>query len=97
MTGVDTSPDLLARFERDLAAEPAGVRGQVRVEHRLIEDYAERGRVSPFPAVQCHGVLMYSADPASVLSAIARMTAPGGLVSLLVRNGDALAIARRRS
>jgi hypothetical protein len=27
-----------------------------------------------------------------VLSAIARMTAPGGLVSLLVRNGDALAM-----
>ena len=40
----------------------------------------------------CHGVLMYSPDPDPVLSAIARMTAPGGLVSLLVRNGDALAI-----
>ena len=35
---------------------------------------------------------MYSADPDPVLSAIARMTAPGGLVSLLVRNGDALAM-----
>jgi len=42
--------------------------------------------------VLCHGVLMYSADPAPVLSSIARMTAPGGLVSLLVRNGDALAM-----
>ena len=92
VTGVDTSAGLLARFERDLAAEPAGVRGRVRVEHGLIEDYAERGWVSPFPAVLCHGVLMYSADPAPVLGAIARMTAPGGLVSLLVRNGDALAM-----
>ena len=64
----------------------------MRVEHGLIEDYAERGSVSPFPAVLCHGVLMYSADPDPVLSAIARMTAPGGLVSLLVRNGDALAM-----
>jgi hypothetical protein len=35
---------------------------------------------------------MYSADPAPVLSAIARVTAPGGVVSLLVRNGDALAM-----
>jgi S-adenosylmethionine-dependent methyltransferase len=64
----------------------------VRVERALIEDYAERGSVSPFPAVLCHGVLMYLADPEPVLSAIARMTAPGGLVSLLVRNGDALAM-----
>ena len=92
VTGVDASPGLLARFERDLAAEPAVVRGRVRVEHGLIEDYAERGRVSPFPVVLCHGVLMYSADPDPVLSVIARMTAPGGLVSLLVRNGDALAM-----
>jgi SAM-dependent methyltransferase len=35
---------------------------------------------------------MYSADPDPLLSAIARVTAPGGLVSLLVRNGDALAM-----
>ncbi len=92
VTGVDASPGLLARFEQDLAAEPAEVRDRVRVEHGLLEDYAERGPVSPYPAVLCHGVLMYLADPDPVLSAIARMTAPGGLVSLLVRNGDALAM-----
>ena len=92
VTGVDTSPGLLARFERDLAAEPAGVRGRVRVERGLIEDYAERARVSRFPAVLCHGVLMYLADPEPILRAIAGMTAPGGVVSLLVRNGDALAM-----
>ena len=92
VTGVDASADLLARFERDLAAEPAGVRGRVRVEHGLLEDYAERAGVSRFPAVLCHGVLMYAADPEPALRAIAALTAPGGLVSLLVRNGDALAM-----
>ena len=45
-----------------------------------------------YPAVLCHGVLMYLADPEPVLRAIARLAAPGGLVSLLVRNGDALAM-----
>jgi len=92
VTGVDASADLLARFERDLAAEPATVRGRVRVERGLIEDYAERAGVTRFPAALCHGVLMYLADPAPALSAIARLTAPGGVVSLLVRNGDALAM-----
>jgi S-adenosylmethionine-dependent methyltransferase len=92
VTGVDASADLLARFGRDLAAEPAEVRGRVRAERGLIEDYAERTGLSRFLAVLCHGVLMYLADPEPVLRAIARLTPPGGMVSLLVRNGDALAM-----
>jgi hypothetical protein len=35
---------------------------------------------------------MYAADPDPVLRALAGLTAPGGVVSLLVRNGDALAM-----
>jgi S-adenosylmethionine-dependent methyltransferase len=69
VTGVDASADLLARFERDLAAEPAEVRARVRVERGLIEHWPERTVVS-----------------------LAGLTAPGGMVSLLVRNGDALAM-----
>jgi len=42
--------------------------------------------------VLCHGVLMYLADPDPVLRVIAGLTAPGGMASLLVRNGDALAM-----
>jgi S-adenosylmethionine-dependent methyltransferase len=95
VTGVDASPELLARLERDLAAEPAEVSARVRVEHGLIEDWAERSVVSPaeaFGTVLCHGVLMYTEDPGPVLRAVARLTAPGGMASLLVRNGDALAM-----
>jgi SAM-dependent methyltransferase len=92
VTGVDASADLLARFERDLAAEPAEVRARVRVERGLIETWAERAVVSRPAAVLCHGVLMYLADPDPVLRVIAGLTGPGGLVSLLVRNGDALAM-----
>ena len=92
VTGVDASADLLARFGRDLAAEPAAVRGRVRAEHGLIEDYAERADEHSFPAVLCHGVLMYLADPEPVLRAIAALAAPGGVVSLLARNGDGMAM-----
>jgi len=92
VTAVDASADLLGRFGRDLAAEPAEVRGRVRAEHGLIEDYAERAGLSPFPAVLCHGVLMYLDDPGPLLRAIARLVSPGGVLSLLVRNGDALAM-----
>lgn len=92
VTGVDASAGLLGRFGRDLAAEPAAVRGRVRAEQGLIEDYAERAGAARFPVALCHGVLMYLADPGPVLRAIAALTAPGGMVSLLVRNGDALAM-----
>jgi S-adenosylmethionine-dependent methyltransferase len=92
VTGVDASAELLARFERDLAAEPAEVRARVRVQHGLIEHCPERPSACSFTAVLCHGVLMYFADPDPVLRVIAGLTAPGGMVSLLVRNGDALAM-----
>jgi SAM-dependent methyltransferase len=92
VTGVDASAGLLARFERDLAAEPAEVRARVRVEHGLIEDWAERSGVSRAEAVLCHGVLMYAADPGPLLRAVAGLIPPGGMTSLLVRNGDGLAM-----
>lgn len=45
-----------------------------------------------FDVVLCHGVLMYVPEPDAMLAGLARMLAPGGLLSLLVRNGDALAM-----
>jgi len=78
VTGVDASAELLARFERDLAAESAGVRARVRVERGLVEDWAERSGVPPAGAVLCHGVLMYAADPDPVLRAVAGLTGAGG-------------------
>lgn len=40
----------------------------------------------------CHGVLMYMADPGPALAEMARVLAPRGILSLLVRNADALAM-----
>src|SRR4029077_17730406 len=92
VTGVDASADLLARFQRDLAAEPPEVRARVRVERGLIEHWSERSGVSAAGIVLCHGVLMYATDPDPVLRAVAGLTAEGGMASLLVRNGDGLAM-----
>ena len=63
-----------------------------QVRRDLIEDLAERPFAPPFAAVLCHGVLMHLPDPGPVLRILAGLTAPGGIVSLLVRNGDALAM-----
>jgi len=91
VTGIDSSRELLARFDRALAAEPAGVSARVRLIHGAGERAAElvTGR---FDLVMCHGVLMYLDDIRPMLGGLTRVAAPDGAISLLVRNGLALAM-----
>jgi S-adenosylmethionine-dependent methyltransferase len=91
VTGIDSSPELLARFEQALAAEPAGVSGRVR----LIRGAGERAPelvTGRFDLVMCHGVLMYLEDIRPMLGSLTQVAAPHGAISLLVRNGLAPAM-----
>ena len=92
VTGLEQDAKMLAVAREALAAEPEGIRGRVR----LIEgDGRETGvhfLPGSFDVVLCHGVLMYVQEPDALLAGLARMLAPGGLLSLLVRNADALAM-----
>ncbi len=92
VTGLEAEPEMLRAARESLATEPAGIRERVR----LIEgDGRETGvhfLPGSFDVVLCHGVLMYVQEPDALLAGLARMLAPGGLLSLLVRNGDALAM-----
>jgi S-adenosylmethionine-dependent methyltransferase len=92
VTGLDSSRTLLADLRRALRAEPLGVADRVRVVHGDVRAAAALVDAASFDVVMCHGVLMYLPDPGLVLEAVAAMAAPGGIVSLLVRNGDALAM-----
>ncbi|MEV7086661.1 class I SAM-dependent methyltransferase [Streptomyces sp. NPDC093085] len=92
VTGLESDPGMLATAHEALATEPPGIRERVR----LIEgDGLETGvhfLPGSFDVVLCHGVLMYVNEPDALLAGLARMLAPGGLLSLLVRNGDGLAL-----
>jgi len=92
VTGLDASATLLGDLDRALAAEPDEVRARVRTVQRDIGELAAEFEPESFDAVLCHGVLMYVADPVPVLADLRRLVGPGGIVSLLVRNGDALAM-----
>jgi S-adenosylmethionine-dependent methyltransferase len=92
VTGLDSSAQLLGDFRAALAAEPAEVGDRVRLVQGEAEDIADLFAPSSFDVVLCQGVLMYFPDPDPLLDAIAQLVVPGGLVSLLVRNGDALAM-----
>ncbi len=94
VTGLDPSGDLLAAFEAALADEPAEVTARVRLIRGLGEQAPElvTGEHANFDLVLCHGVLMYLGDITPMLAALTRVAAPGGAISLLVRNGLATAM-----
>lgn len=92
VTGLDSSARLLDDFRAALAAEPAQVGGRVQLMQGEAGAVTSLFARSSFDVVLCQGVLMYFPDPAPLLAAIAQVVVPGGLVSLVVRNGDALAM-----
>ncbi|WP_461008278.1 class I SAM-dependent methyltransferase [Streptomyces capparidis] len=92
VTGMDPDPGMLQAASATLGAEAPEVRARVRL---IRGDGREVGRhfgPGSFDVVLCHGVLMYLEEPDPMLAALARVLRPGGLLSLLVRNGDALAM-----
>ncbi|MEV5506984.1 class I SAM-dependent methyltransferase [Streptomyces orinoci] len=92
VTGLEPDPRMLAVLRETLAAEPAGIQERVRLLQGDGRDTGAHFLPGTFDVVLCHGVLMYLPEPDAMLAGLARVLAPGGLLSLLVRNADALAL-----
>ncbi|MGW7421003.1 class I SAM-dependent methyltransferase [Streptomyces sp. NPDC054813] len=92
VTGVEREPTMIAAAREVLAGEPEGIRERVRIVEGDGRDTGVHFLPGSFDLVLCHGVLMYVEEPDALLAGLARMLAPGGLLSLLVRNADALAM-----
>ncbi|MGW3291378.1 class I SAM-dependent methyltransferase [Streptomyces sp. NPDC001002] len=92
VTGVEQDPTMISAAREAVAAEPEGIRERVRLVQGDGRDTGVHFLPGSFDVVLCHGVLMYVGDPDALLAGLARMLAPGGLLSLLVRNGDCLAM-----
>jgi SAM-dependent methyltransferase len=92
VTGVEQDATMIAAAREALSREPAGIRERVRLVQGDGRDTGVHFLPGSFDVVLCHGVLMYVEEPDPLVAGLARMLAPGGLLSLLVRNGDALAV-----
>ncbi|MGW3207795.1 class I SAM-dependent methyltransferase [Streptomyces sp. NPDC001135] len=92
VTGVEQDAARIAAAHEVLAAEPDGIRARVRLVQGDGRDTGVHFLPGSFDVVLCHGVLMHVEEPDPLVAGLARMLAPGGLLSLLVRNGDALAM-----
>ncbi|MEV2214513.1 methyltransferase domain-containing protein [Streptomyces sp. NPDC050997] len=92
VTGVEQDHKMISVAREALAVEPEGIRNRVRLVESDGRDTGVHFLPGSFDVVLCHGVLMYVEEPDPLLAGLARMLAPGGLLSLLVRNGNALAM-----
>ncbi|GHE88878.1 methyltransferase [Streptomyces spiralis] len=92
VTGLERDQKMISVAREALAAEPEGIRARMRIVEGDGQDTGVHFLPGSFDVVLCHGVLMYVEEPDPLLAGLARMLAPGGLLSLLVRNGDALAL-----
>ncbi|MFE1858282.1 class I SAM-dependent methyltransferase [Streptomyces anandii] len=92
VTGLERDEKMISVARAALAAEPEGIRARMRIVEGDGRDTGVHFLPGSFDVVLCHGVLMYVEEPDPLLAGLARMLAPGGLLSLLVRNGDALAL-----
>lgn len=86
---VEPDAAMRAAFQQATAAEPAEVRDRLRLTDGAL---GRLGATGLFDVVCCHGVLMYLPDPRPAVVDLCDLVAPGGLVSILARNADAMAL-----
>ncbi len=92
VTIVDPSSAMLERAARRLAGEDDQVAARVRLVEASGEDAARALGGAVFDAVLCHGVLMYLDHPEPLVDALCELTAPGGVVSIVAKNAEVMAL-----
>ena len=88
VTGIDPSPELLARFRA--SAAQSGFR--VEMIEGSIASLNEVVGGRSFDVVMAHGLLNYLADTRAALATLTERLAPAGILSFTFRNGHALAM-----
>jgi SAM-dependent methyltransferase len=63
VTGLESDPDLRELFEKQVAAEPDGIRQRVRLVEGGSEDTGAHFLPGTFDVVLCHGGLVQARDP----------------------------------
>lgn len=92
VTIVDPSPAMLERATMQLTGEADHVASRVQLVKASGEDAPEVLGPGAFDAVLCHGVLMYLDDAEPLVDSLCRLVAPGGIVSIVAKNAEVMAL-----
>ncbi len=90
VTVVDPSAAMLDRARA--AASAAGLEGRVQLVEARGEDAVVALDGASFDLVLNHGVLMYLDDPAPMVASLCALAAPGGVVSIVAKNVETMAV-----
>ena len=91
VTIVDPSEAMLERATRLIAAEQPDVAGRIDLVEASAEEAPSVLGDGGFDAVLCHGVIMYIEDPVPFVRSLAKLAAPGAVVSVAAKNAANLA------
>jgi SAM-dependent methyltransferase len=91
VTAVEPDEGMRAAFDRAAADLDDVARERVTLLAGDLDSLGACVRSATFDVVLCHGVLMYLPESRSAIRSLAARLAPGGMLSVLARNGDALA------
>ena len=92
VTIVDSSPAMLSRAQQLIDVEAPEVARRVTLVEGRGEDAPDQLGAHGFGGVLCHGVLMYLDDPAPMIDALATLATPGGIVSIVAKNVEVMAM-----
>jgi SAM-dependent methyltransferase len=92
VTIVDPSAEMLRRAEQRIAREGTEMADRVRLVEASGEDAPKALGGATFDGVLCHGVLMYLDDPGALVGALCRLTGPGGVLSVVAKNVEVMAL-----
>jgi S-adenosylmethionine-dependent methyltransferase len=89
---VDPSAAMLEEGRRRLLSQRAEIARRVSFVEASAASANDALSGARFDVVLCHGVLMYLEDWATAVGDVVRLTKPGGIISILNKNGDAVAM-----
>jgi S-adenosylmethionine-dependent methyltransferase len=92
VTLLDSSPAMLDKARQRLARLPGEAQRRVKFVQADGEHAVEAVDGRRCDAVLCHGVLGYLEQPAPLIDQLCRCAAPGGLVSIMTGNANAMAV-----
>jgi S-adenosylmethionine-dependent methyltransferase len=92
VTIVDPSAAMLERAARRIDGEARDTAARVRLVESVGEEAPAVLGGAVFDAVLCHGVLMYLDDPEPLVDSLCTLVAPGGVVSIVAKNVEVMAL-----
>lgn len=92
VTLVDPSQEMLRRARTAIETEQQDVRGRLRLVEATATEAPRSLDGESFDVVLCHAVLPYVDDPAEVVLAISALATASGVLSIVFKNAESLAM-----